>query len=224
MRMLRSVLTLGVVTSVLLALPIAGSAVVINEIRIDMPGTDTDEYFELAGAPGESLDDLTYIVIGDGAGASGVIEAVISLTGNTLDGSGLFCAAEASASFTPSLTTTVNFENSDNVTHMLVSGFTGALGDDLDTDDNGTLDTTPWTAVVDCVALIETVGTGDQVYCSTQVGPDGFFVPGHVFLCGTTWFIGGFSFPTDDSPCAENDCTVSVDEQSWSGVKEQFRE
>ncbi len=32
---------------------------------------------------------------------------------------------------------TLNFENSDNVTHLLVTGFTGTNGDDLDTDDDG---------------------------------------------------------------------------------------
>ena len=38
----------------------------INEIRIDPPGSDTEnEYFELTGTPGASLNTLTYIVIGD---------------------------------------------------------------------------------------------------------------------------------------------------------------
>ena len=69
--------------------------VFISEIRIDQPGADTDEYFELAGTPGASLDGLTYMVIGDGFGGSGVIEAVVDLTGQTIPGSGLFVAADA---------------------------------------------------------------------------------------------------------------------------------
>ena len=48
--------------------------VFISEIRIDQSGADTDEYFELAGTPGASLDGLTYLVIGDGSGGSGVID------------------------------------------------------------------------------------------------------------------------------------------------------
>ena len=60
---------------------------------------------------------------------------------------------------------------------MVVSGFSGADGDDLDTDDDGVLDVTPWTAIVDCVALIETVGSGDLVYCSETVGPDAPMCP-----------------------------------------------
>ena len=38
----------------------------------------------------------------------------------------------------------ISFENSENVTYLLVNGFTGVLGDDLDTNDDGTLDATPW--------------------------------------------------------------------------------
>ena len=38
------------------ATPTLGGGVVINEIRIDMPSTDNDEYFELFGAPDQSLD------------------------------------------------------------------------------------------------------------------------------------------------------------------------
>ena len=43
----------------------------ISEIRIDQPSTDNDEYFEISGDPGASLNDLTYLVIGDGTGAVG---------------------------------------------------------------------------------------------------------------------------------------------------------
>ena len=63
---------------------VAAQTVTISEIRIDQPGSDNDEYFELAGAPGTSLDGLTYIVIGDGTNGSGVIEAVVPLTGQRL--------------------------------------------------------------------------------------------------------------------------------------------
>jgi len=36
---------------------------------------------------------------------------------------------------------------------MLVSGWTGALNSDLDTNDDGVLDVMPWTAIIDCVGL-----------------------------------------------------------------------
>lgn len=99
----------------------------INEIRVDQPGTDNDEYFELFGDPGASLNGLTYLVIGDGAGGSGVIEAVVDLSGLSLDANGYFVAAEGSFGLGISdLTASLNFENGDSVTHLLVSDFTGA--------------------------------------------------------------------------------------------------
>ncbi len=184
-----------------------GPAISISEIRIDQPGADNDEYFELAGDAGASLDGLTYLVIGDGAGGSGVIEAVVDLTGQSVGGSGFFVAAESTFSLgAADLTTNLNFENSDNVTHLLVRGFTGADGDDLDTDDDGVLDVAPWSEQVDCVALVETPGSGDQIYCSTTVGPDGNFVPGHVYLCQDGWRIGSFDVSAEDTPGEANAC------------------
>ncbi len=216
-----------------LLVPAAAHAVSINEIRIDNPGADTDEYFELAGMPGMALDGYTYIVIGDGAGGSGVIESVTDLTGQMIQADGLLAVHKAGTTGVCSgydVDLTLSFENSDNVTHMLVTGFTGANGDDLDIDDDGILDTTPWSAVVDCVALIETVGTGDLVYCDTHVGPDGSFVPGHVFKCGNQWFIGLFSganglcVDSYDTPGTDNgsSCAVPSEQTSWGAMKSRF--
>lgn len=201
--MKRSLLTLAG-----FAFAAASQAVVINEIRIDQPSADNQEYFELFGTAGESLNDLTYIVIGDGTGASGVIESVTSLAGLSVNLNGYFLVAEATwgtsvppgfAGGVPDLSLAgngLNFENSDNVTHLLVSGFTGASGDDLDTNDDGTLDTTPWSGIVDSVALVvdPTATTSEHYYSPNVVGPDGIFVPGHVYRFGDggPWTIGLF--------------------------------
>ena len=199
----------------------------INEIRIDQPSADDDEYFELAGAAGEDLDDLTYIVIGDGpATLSGTIEAVVSLADQLIPDSGYFLAADTSfGTFgtpfqhaIPDLTTAIDFENNDNVTHMLVSGFFGLNGEDLDLDNDGTLDSTPWTGVVDAVCLLRDplVMSGEHYYCgeipgAQLVGPDATNTPGHVFRLpdGTGPFeIGFFPGPNDpgfiDTPGARN--------------------
>jgi predicted extracellular nuclease len=189
----------------------SGDQVNISEIRIDQPSTDNDEYFELVGTPGASLDGLTYLVIGDGTGASGVIEAVVDLSGKAIPGGGYFVAAESTFSLgTADLVTDLNFENSDNVTHLLVSGFSGANGDDLDTDDDGVLDLTPWTTLVDLIALVEEENppTGTELhYGPPSVGPDGSYAPGHAFLCDGGWQIGQFDpADGDDTPGAENDC------------------
>jgi hypothetical protein len=185
------------------------SSVRISEVRIDQPSSDLDEFLELAGPVGAPLGGLTYIVIGDGTAANnGVIEEVTALQDQSLDENGLFVAAEATFSLgTANLITELNFENGDNVTHMLVSEFSGSAGDDLDPDDDGVLDITPWSAVVDCVALIDTAGAGDHVYCPTQLGPDGSGPPFHIYRCSPSWVwrlgardpVGG-----DDTPGSEN--------------------
>ncbi len=184
-------------------------ALEINEIRIDQPGSDDDEYFELKGDPSLDLTNVYYIVIGDGSAGAGVVESITDLTGSTVDGNGYFVAAESSFSLgTANLTTTLGFENSDNVTHMLVTGFTGTLQDDLDTNDDGFLDVQPWSEVIDVVALVETPFSGDKTYelmfGGASVGPDGTFVPGHVFECTAGWQIGAFSTGTTDTPGGPN--------------------
>lgn len=185
----------------------------INEIRIDQPSTDNDEFFELAGDAGTSLTGLTYLVIGDGSGGSGVIENVTDLSGQEIPPSGFFVAAEGTFTLgTADLTTSLNFENSDNVTHLLVADFTGANGDDLDTDDDGVLDSTPWSVVVDSVALVESFTSGEQVYSTTTVGPDGSFVPAHVFRCPdlppSGWAIGSFFGGDETVGAANSNCPV----------------
>ncbi|WP_233378925.1 endonuclease/exonuclease/phosphatase family protein [Maribellus sp. CM-23] len=181
-------------------------SVIINEIRIDQPSTDNDEYFELAGNAGQDLSGLTYLVIGDGTGGSGVIEAVVDLTGQQIATDGFFVVGESTMTIaTPDFLASLNFENSDNVTHLLVSGFTGALGDDLDVEDDGELDVTPWTEIVDGVALLQSTISGDKVYSTIQVGPDGTFVPGHVLRdCSQVWQIGPFELGDGDTPGASN--------------------
>jgi hypothetical protein len=189
--------------------PAAGPGVRVSEVRVDQPSADVDEYFELAGPPGASLDGLTYIVIGDlGAGDSGVVEAVIDVTGHALDAGGFFVAAEATFGLgVADLVGDLNFENGDNVTHMLVSGFKGNEGDDLDIDDDGVLDAWPWDEVVDCIALIDAPDAGDHVYCQRRVGPDGSGAPFHVYRCSPSfvWRVGDADpVGGDDTPGATN--------------------
>lgn len=208
---------------------LAGSAYAleINEIRVDQTGTDNDEYFELVGVPGESLDGLFYIVLGDDSGdgsgdfgkRSGSVEAVVDLVGLSIPADGFFLAVEASFTLggSPDLVSSFSFENGDNVSHLLVRDFTGALGDALDTDRDGTLDITPWSTVVDGISLIETpnppAANADEwnYNFGGGIGPDGAFVPGHVFRTndeGSAWGIGDFAIGLGvgplDSPGTSN--------------------
>lgn len=173
----------------------------LSEFRIDQPGAnDDDEYFEIAGIPGTDLSNLTLIVLGDGTGGSGVVEDVLNLNGQTIPADGYFLGAMSTFTLgTPDFVTNLNFENSDNVTFLLVQGFSGALGNDLDTNDDGVLDLMPWATIIDAVALILQANpptTTEFEYASglgfPTVGPDGSFVPGHARLVNGVWTIGIF--------------------------------
>ncbi len=196
-------------------LPLHG--VQINEIRIDQPGyPDDEEYVELKGTPGESLDGVWFLYIGDHSGdgrskGSGVVEAAYDLTGFSIPADGHFLmfggnfdgdafgleAADADY-FAPGFGEIL--ENSDNVTAVLVTGWTGnggntihgidqQLGDaavDIDDDDDAVLNTTlPWATTIDAIGLFEGPTSGEWCYGEAlgfeNIGPDGNFVPSHVW-------------------------------------------
>ncbi len=199
-------------------------AVTLSEIRTDQTGADNDEYFELRAEAGTNLTGLTYVVIGDGSAAqgSGVVEMAVSLDGQTIPSDGFFFAAKSTytlGGYVPDMViaTGLTFENSDNVTHMLVWGWTGANGQDLDTNDDGVLDSTPWASVVDSVALVVDAAvpptSSEWVYSANKVGPDGTFAPSHVKYCPSThtWTMGTFNPATSDDSAglANPDCVYS---------------
>jgi len=147
---------------------IHASGVMLNEIRTDQPDNpDDEEFVELRGQPGESLDGVWFLYIGDHSGAgsskgSGVVEIALDLSGYSIpdDGhflmvGGLFDGAifDLSANDVDYLFEGFGnaLENSDNTTGVLVRNFTGnggneirgiddQLGDsavDIDDDDDG---------------------------------------------------------------------------------------
>ena len=203
----------------------APEGLLMNEFRIDCPGSDNDEYLEVMGPEGTDLTGISWIVIGDGSGGSGSVEAIINLDG-VIDASGHYLVAESSFTLEPASevdqTATLNFENSDNVTHMLVTNYYGGF-DDLDTDDDGTLDLTPWLEEIDSLSLVETTdGTGDQVYSANQIGPtESGQVPGHVHRCwdAGSWTEGIFEpLGESDTPGAQNiACASSGCEGDYDG-------
>ena len=199
----RSLRTLTILAVLFASLVV--NAAVINEIRIDQPGADTDEYVELHGIAGESLDNLSYLVIGDQGSNQGYIEAVVNLNGYQVAADGFFLIAESSFSLSPNvdLITTLNFENNDNVTHMLVSNFTGQLHDDIDGNDDGLIDNSLWGNVIDSIALLDNPVGGDIIYSANTIGPQAGHSPAHVYRdidqVGA-WQPGKPEIGVDDSP------------------------
>jgi len=134
---------------------------VINEILTE-PVDSNDAFFEIFGLPGTDLSDLTYITI-DGDDDSmapdqqGIITNAVSLAGQTIPADGYFLVAEDADTLgqTPDLITPLGFQDAAGITHFLVRGFTGNVGDDVDLDDNGLIDEAllPFTEEIDGLAL-----------------------------------------------------------------------
>jgi predicted extracellular nuclease len=140
---------------------------VINEFSASTAGADV-EYVEIIGTPSADLSGFAILEIEGDAPAVGTIDEVIQL--GTTDAAGLYLASLPA-----------NALENGTLTLLLVEGFNGTLGTDLDTDDDGVLDTTPFAEIVDAVA-VDDGGAGDVTYSAAVLGPnyDGLsnFAPG----------------------------------------------
>lgn len=148
--------------------PVGPADPLLNELVFNHTGTDNFEYVEIVGAPSTDYSAYSVLAIEGGATAGlGTIDRVYPV-GST-DGAGFW--------FTGFLS---NQLENDTVNLLLVEGFTGAVGDDVDGDDDGALDTTFWTRLVDDVTVTDG-DAGDGFYSTTVLGPnyDGVsFTPG----------------------------------------------
>ena len=132
----------------------ASAIPVINEFVANHDGADTAEFIEIFGAPSTDYSNLTVIEVeGEGASA-GLIDDVIVTLGTT-DANGFWWTG-----FDPGGSTDI--ENA-TLTLLLVDGFTGSTGNDIDTDNDGAIDAVFWTSIVDGVGVFD--GTaGDFTY------------------------------------------------------------
>ncbi len=136
---------------------------VINEYLADHSGSDVVEYVEIFGT--EEIDYSAYTVLeieGDSGSTVGYIDHVIPV--GTTDINGLYLAS-------------LNANDLENgtISLLLVKDFTGAYGEDIDTDDDGVIDYEPWSAMVDSVGVFDG-GVDDIAYGPTILEPyfDGF--------------------------------------------------
>lgn len=128
----------------------------INEFSFNTGGTDV-EYIELIGTPNTDYSDYVVLEIESDKGEyAGEIDG-FSTPGvyamGTTDENGLFLAE-----LEPN-----DIENS-SITLLLVKNFTGSDGDDLDTDNDGVLDVTPWEEVADSIAVDDYIDDGYAYY------------------------------------------------------------
>ncbi len=124
----------------------------INEFVFNHTGSDTGAFVEVAGTPNADYSAYTVLEIeGDSSGA-GTIDAVLPV--GTTNAAGYWTNPE-------------DMENG-TVTVLLVEGFTGAAGDDIDADNDGVIDNAPWTAVIDSVGVYDG-GASDHNYGDTTL-------------------------------------------------------
>jgi hypothetical protein len=116
-----------------LALAALGSAQIrFSEIAINPRGADDgEEFFEISGAAGASLDGLWILSIEGDNSSQGLVDKAISLQGHTLGGNGLFLVQDKAFIPTPDPATntmtydfTPDLENGTQ-TYMIVRNYTG---------------------------------------------------------------------------------------------------
>ncbi|MDF1839243.1 MAG: hypothetical protein P1V35_15350 [Planctomycetota bacterium] len=196
----------------------ASAQVSINEIRVGEVGPNLNDYFELRVAPGTSLGGLTYVVLGvNASGGSGVIEVAVPLPA-IVPSDPFFLVGESTMTLAvPDHVAVLDFPDQQNATHFLVSGFTGAVGQDLDPGDDWVLDTTPWTGIVDGVSFFSSNGgITYPTYAASTVGIDA--VPNQPTLHTGKFSYGWFIMPDDfsaDTPGEDNGGGPAVDILCW---------
>ena len=124
----------------------------INEFSVDTAGTDV-EYVEFIGDPNTDYSAYTMLEIEGDSSGSGVVDEVLPVGTTGADG---FYLADLPA----------NAIENGSVSLLLVKNFTGALGDDIDADNDGVIDYAPWEELTDSVA-IDDGGSSDNQYGTT---------------------------------------------------------
>ena len=138
--------------------PATATGIVINEWVVDHTGADTDEFIEVFGEPNVSAASMSLLVIDGDTGSTGTIDAVFQL--DSFNAGGYWNTGAQTDIL------------SGSQTILLVSEFTGSANDDLDTNDDGTLDVTPWSTLYDTVAFTDGDG-GDLAYSESILASGG---------------------------------------------------
>jgi len=146
--------------SLALTFPLAALPPTLNEVVIDHLGADTAEFVEVWGAVSDSIYSSYSVLVLDSNANPG--QVLLAAPVGTTNGSGLWTTAPLPAE---------SIAN-DSKTILLVQNFSGSIGIDLDTNDDGVFDSSPWTSIKDSVAISD--GAGGDVFYSTVVVTPGF--------------------------------------------------
>ncbi len=191
---------------------------IINEFVYNHDGQDKFEFFEIKGAPNTIYDRVKLLVVeSDAVSQQGKITNIVSFTWPTNEGGydAVFATEEQSV-----------LDNS--VTLLLVYGFTGAAGADLDADNDGIIDVTPWMSLIDSVGVMDDDVT-DFVYSNVILEPgyDGIddypggasrIPDGFNTEFASDWMRNDFSFegvPDNTTSISLNEAANTPGEENW---------
>ncbi len=158
---------------------------VINEFVFNHTQSDTNEFVEVLAKANIDLSEYWLLEIEGDSNAAGTIDEVIQL--GTTNADGYFTTPFGS-----------NIYENGTVALLLVKNFTGTLGQDLDTDDNGAFDSTPWEAIIDGIGVNDG-GNSDFNYAEVTLLQS---------FDGISFTVGGASrFPNGQDTNSPNDWT-----------------
>jgi endonuclease/exonuclease/phosphatase family metal-dependent hydrolase len=140
---------------------------IINEFVFNHTGTDFNEYVEILATPNTDYFDIWVLQL-EGDSDKGQID--VARRFGTTDAHGL----------RTTFYQVNDFENGTS-TLILVEGFTGSEGDDVDTDNDGVIDNMPWTRRLDDCVAVSDGGPTDVVYCDLVLERD---FDGGIFTVG----------------------------------------
>lgn len=155
-------------------------AVLLNELYVNPPGIDDSrEFVEIINTTGGALplDGMAIVEIDGNGLTAGTIKQDKHLGGQSTGDNGLLMLGQNywTLGVTPwgalvdgdtELADMPNFIGNDNVTVLLVEGYTGISGQDLDKNNDGVLEIVPWTKVLDSVGWLDPTVPGGRVYSS----------------------------------------------------------
>ncbi len=186
-------LAAATVAALSLAAPssLAGGDLHLNELYVSHDGQDDQEFIELVGTPGRSLDDCFLVVVeGDQSSSTGtgIVDDVIDLGGLVLPADGYFVAGVDAVPGRDLLLGTQNAFENGSATYYLIqttdpSALLALVGQDVDPDGDGVTQLVglPGAGVLDLVGLVDD-DAGDVVFDGALVlGPDGADVPPGIY-------------------------------------------
>lgn len=152
----------------------------LNEIMVDPPGTDNpNEYIEIRGAANTALTN-TYLLTIEGDGNDpGDVNEVIDLTAQSTGSNGYLVLLTTGHPYTVDANANVALDLTDGElegqshTFLLIQSTTPpSTGDDIDSDDDGTPDGTPYTdwTILDSFALLKDNDASGEAYAYSMIG------------------------------------------------------